>query len=178
MNQALITSIIVASFGALLGVFWNWSQAALARERATTERNRIEEKMSAEKSRVEDRDGMKETLNRIQFSIDAQTKTHRELSDAINKVSSMFDKLNLTLQMVEKDSSNRFRELENRLDILGQNFEVFRNHDMEQLRARDHELFTFACAMRLQGELKNTWTFKNDWKLPYINQVRPPMDET
>lgn len=176
MDQTTITGIIIAAFGATFYLLWDARQktidksdrdreAARLAEKVTFERIRIDEKISLEKARLEDRGEMKETLTRIQSSIDKQTGSQKELSDAINKVSSMFDKLNLTLQMVERESSNRFTELEKRISVVESHVETLRLRDIEGLRERIHDVFSNQCAMRMQGEKLNGWKFERQWKL-------------
>lgn len=160
MDNATITGIIIAAFGTIIIFFWSFSQSALGRERAILEKSRLEEKLAMERVRVEDRDAMKETLTRIQNSIDRQTASHKELSDAINKVSNMFDKLNLTLQMVEKESIGRFQEIDKRIE--------HHHAEIEMLRTSRHRMLGYITAIRLQAQLKG-WEFKGkEWDLPGV----------
>lgn len=184
MDPGLLTTIVVGSFGTLILLLWGWIQkqstgakaeaeARRIEEKANFEARRLEEKVAQEKMRIEDRDAMKDTLKQIQSSIERQTQTHKELSDAINKVSNMFEKLNLTLQMVEKDSSNRFAELDKRIDMVGEHLESIRKREIAALWGRDHDLFAMLQVIRLQAE-KHEWEFKSDWDM---TQIKPQSED-
>lgn len=81
-------------------------------------------------------------------------------SQCVNKLTSVVDKLNITIESIQIESATRYGELQKRLDE--------QHMEIEMLRTSRHKLISYMSAMRLQGELKNGWNFKTEWELPGV----------
>lgn len=78
-------------------------------------------------------------------------------SKSVDRLSHTLEKLNTLMQGFEKEATQRHETIQQR-------FGEF-HEEMEMARNRIHTLFSWVTAIRLQGELKNGWSFKNVWSM-------------
>lgn len=158
MDSVTVAGIIISAAGAVIYMLWHISQKSSDRER-----------QSADRMRSEDREMMLKTLSKIEASIDRQSDAYTDLSDAINKLSNLFEKQNLTIQVLERDMMQRFKDANKAITQALDAIETLRIRDIEGLRRRDHAIINKVTALDLQAKL-------HGWKIEKLDEI-PPMPD-